>query len=572
MRPIRLLLSLAAGLTLSAGAVGAAEAKVVALPPFLVEEAAKPLPWRYANVAGLEVLSACPERLTRQLIANHHRLHALLGELLTPTLQFKTSAKRTLIFVDSAHLPPTSQEVVAQLALTSVEMKELDDPVVPLDDGRLRRRPPPPRYTFMPNLRLWDRDAQVLFAVVREREFEANRVALTPDYVAYVLQNRLPALPPWFISGVLTVFARAKFTEDALTLDRVDWLSETGSAALKAGPEANRRPLPLAEFFAGDLSAADPAQGEALSLWQAQAALFIRWGLDGRGAPRREALWKFVERAAVEPVTEALFQECFGFDFATAQQHLTAFIPEAMRERLVLRPAQRPRLPDYALRPATDAEIARLKGEWERLEIAYVKSQFPGLATKYLEQARRTLLRAYDRGSRDAELLTVLGLCEADAGNLDAARAYLEDAAARASALRPRAWYELARLRLAALSAAAPAPPNSGLTVAQADTVLTPLAAARGLEPPLPEVYELIADVWAASAQPPTRAQLAVLEEGVRFFPRRSDLVHRTAELNLRHGFTDTARWLITLGLTLSPDAATRARFETLQARLPARP
>jgi hypothetical protein len=73
--------------------------------------------------------------------------------------------------------------------------------------------------------------------------------------------------------------------------------------------------------------------------------------------------------------------------------------------------------------------------------------------------------------------------------------------------------------------------------------------------------------VWPATLQAPTRTQLAVLEEGVRLFPRRTELVYRTAQLNLRHGFTDTARWLITLGLTLAPDAAARARFETLQAQ-----
>ena len=41
----------------------------------------------------------------------------------------------------------------------------------------------------------------------------------------------------------------------------------------------------------------------------------------------------------------------------------------------------------------------------------------PELAPKYLEQARRTLRRAYDRGERDPRLLAVLGLCECDAGN-----------------------------------------------------------------------------------------------------------------------------------------------------------
>jgi hypothetical protein len=326
----------------------------VTLPPFLVEEKTRPLPWRYADVAGLEVLSSCPERLTRALIANHHRLHLLLGELLPPALQFRTSEKRILLFVESAHQPPTSQEVVAQMALTAAEQDGLADVVVPLDDGKLRRRPPPPRYTFLPNLRLWDRDAQALFAIVKESEFEPNRVALTPDYVAYILRNRLPALPAWYISGVLTLFARAKFTEDALTIERLDWLSESGSAALKDGPVANRPLLPLAEFFAGDLSQSDPTLGAALSLWQAQAALFVRWGLGDRGAPRRAALWKFVERASVEPLTEALFQECFGFNFAMAQLQLTEHLTTAMRERLTLRPAQRPRLPDYPLRAADE--------------------------------------------------------------------------------------------------------------------------------------------------------------------------------------------------------------------------
>ncbi len=562
-------LSLAAGLGLGAFAAGAAEGKVVALPPFLVEEKASALPWRYAEVAGVEVLSSCSDRLTRELIANHHRLHVLLGELLPPALQLQMTEKQTLLFIDSAHQPATSPEVVAQLALTSAEQDRLVDPAVPLDDGRLRRRPPPPRYTFLPNLRLWDRDSGTLFAVVREKEFDAKRVALAPDHVAYLLRNRLPALPPWFISGVLTLQARAEFTADTLTLERLDWPLASGAAALKTGAEARRALLPLGEFFAGDLSSGDPAPGEALSLWQAQAALVVHWGLGGRGAPRRAALWQFVARAATEPVTAALFQECFGFDFAPAQQQLTAYLPEAIGEKLVLRPSQRPRLPDYALRPASEGEIARLKGDWERVEIGYVKAHFPTLAPKYIEQARRTLMRAYDRGNREPRLLAVIGLCEVDAGNDSAAREFLEAAAAASRSLRPRAWFELARLRFAALRAArAGVGGDLRLTPAQGDEVFAPLAAAREEEPPLPEVYELIAEVWVTCAQAPTRAQLAALEEGVRIFPRRTELVHRTAELNLRHGFTDTARWLITLGLTLAPDAASRTRFEALQARL----
>ena len=555
-----------AGLMVGVGIARCAEPKVIALPPFLVEETAARLPWRYAEVEGWEVLSSCSDRFTRTLVANHHRLHALLGELLPPELQLRMSEKPMLLFVDSAQQPPTSQEVVAQMALTAAEQDRLAD-VVPIDDGRLRRQPLPPRYSFLPNLRLWDRDAGMLFAIVRERDFAPNHIALTADYVAYLVRNRLPTLSPWFVSGVVTLFGRTRFTEDALILEPLDWLSETGAAALKGGPEANRALLPLADFFAGDLASSNASPGEALSLWQAQAALFVRWSLSGRGAPRRAPLWKFAARAAAEPVTEALFQECFGLDFTTAQRQLTAYLPEAIHERLALRPAQRPRLPDFPLRPASDAEIARIKGDWERLEIGYVKTQFPVLVPKYEEQASRTLMRAYDRGSRDARLLAVIGLCEVDRGNDVAAREFLEGAAARNETLRPRACFELARLRFAALRGSGM---NAGrsLTPAQAGEVLAPLRAARKQQPPLAEVYTLIADVWMASAQAPTRDQLSVLEEGVRLFPHRSELIYRTGELSVRHGFTDTARWVINLGVTLAPDAATRTRFEALQAGL----
>lgn len=545
----------------------AAEPKIIALPPFLVEEAAKPLPWRYADVAGIEILSSCSDPLTRRLIANHHRLHVLLGEIVPPALQLKMSEKRRLLFVDSAQQPPTSQEVVAQMALSAVDQQALDNSPVPLDDGRLRRRPPPPRYTFLPNLRLWDRDSSTLFAIVRESEFEPNRIGLTPDYVAYLLRHRLPALPPWFVSGVLSLYTRASFTEDTLSLDRLDWLSETGSAALKSGPEANRALLPLEEFFAGNLSGADPAVGEALTLWQAQAALFVRWGLGGKGAPRRAALWKFVERAAVEPVNEQLFRDCFGIDYATARQQLTQYLPEAMSARLPLKPAQWPRLPEYVLRPASDVEIARIRGDWERLEIGYVKAQFPSLTQKYTDQARRTLRRAYDRGSRDPQLLAVMGLCEVDAGNDAGAREFLEEAARRTKTFRPRAAFELARLRFSAL-AAPHQERDFRLSSADAETVLAPLLATREQDPPLVEVYELLSQVWAVSAEALTRSQLTILESGVRLFPHRSELVYRTAELSARHGFSDTANWVTNLGLTLAPDSAARARFEALRTRI----
>ena len=133
--------------------------------------------------------------------------------------------------------------------------------------------------------------------------------------------------------------------------------------------------------------------------------------------------------------------------------------------------------------------------------------------------------------------------------------------------MRPRACFELARLRFADMKA------NAGGTDAKLNTtqmaeVFTPLFAARAGNPPLAEVYELIAEVWARSAVPPTRGHLAVLDEGVRFFPRRSGLVLRAAELRARHGFPVEAEALVRIGLRSAADDATRERFVQLQTQL----
>jgi hypothetical protein len=222
-------------------------------------------------------------------------------------------------------------------------------------------------------------------------------------------------------------------------------------------------------------------------------------------------------------------------------------------------------LPALPLRNATDGEIARIRGDWERLEIAYVRARIPALAPKYIEQARRTLLRAYERDDRDPRLLAILGLCEIDAGNDAGARDYLEAAAAMGF-VRPRAWLELARLRLAGYRALNG--PGEKLSAAQAAEVLTAGFKARAQSPVLPEVYELIAEVWQESGVTPNAGHLAVVAEGVNLFPRRAALIHRAATLYLAHGTADEAANLIDLGAAIATDDAERGRFAELRGRL----
>jgi hypothetical protein len=405
--------------------------------------------------------------------------------------------------------------------------------------------------------------------IVRNDGFEADRLQLTHDYVTFIVKSRLPSLPLWFVSGFLALHRDIHYEGNQLSTSPLEWISEWHTSQLKKDPKTAPPLAPLADFFAGRPTALDQARWpdvEPIKLWQAQAALFVRWGLDERDRARREAFFKFIERAAAQGVSEQLFKECFGFDFDAAQAQLAAYLPTAVQRRMRFRPARNEKLPSFAMRNATDAEIARIRGDWERLEIPYVKGISPALAPKYLEQARRTLHRAYDRDARDPRLLAVMGLCECDAGNDAAARELLESAA-QFGAIRPRACYELARLRFAE-ACASPGADDGRLSVTQAAEILKLLFEARAQQPPLPEVYELIGDLWARIASTPKREHLAVLDEGVKLFPRRIALVLRAAELNLRFGYREAAAALTDIAAQTPGDDASRQRIATLRREL----
>ncbi|MBL9212305.1 MAG: hypothetical protein JNL92_17730, partial [Opitutaceae bacterium] len=316
----------------------AEERPVVALPPFLVEEATKGPPWRYAEAMGYEILSRCDDRTTRRVIESHHTLHQLLAHLLPETLQVKMSVPRALILYDQELQPAASQEVIAKLLRSTPEPAAEDAFTLPGGRG-FRTSAPTRRFSFLPNLRLWDRDGMAIFMIVRRDDFDADRLALTHDYVSFLVKSRLPALPPWFVYGFLALYQEIKYGGDRLTVEPMEWISPLHTAALKKEPKTAPPVRPLADFFRGELPPAD-AHGTytPIEAWRAQAVLFVRWGLDPAGGSRRQAFLKFVERSAVEGNGEQVLRECLDLDFAQAQTELTAYLPNAVRRSVQYRP------------------------------------------------------------------------------------------------------------------------------------------------------------------------------------------------------------------------------------------
>ena len=319
---------------------------------------------------------------------------------------------------------------------------------------------------------------------------------------------------------------------------------------------SRRRLLPMDELLAVAADSAT-ARNPLGSTWAKQSYAFVHWGLYGNAAKNQRGFVTFVTRLAKEPLSEALFKECFKMSYREMEAELRSYVDFTVHNVAGIQAKPGTKLPEpspFELRDATPAEIGRLTGDALRL-------------AGHDDAAHLALIAPYVRGERDPQLLAAIGLLERHRGDDVRARKFLE-AAVGAKAVRPRAYVELAQLRLAE----AVAHPAAGrkLSADQAVAVLTPLFTAREQPPRLPEIYETIAEAWTQCVVTPTAAHLAVLDEGVRLFPRNVSLVYRAASLKVRAGFAAEADSLITLGLRLAPDGETRAKFEKLKASLPA--
>jgi hypothetical protein len=348
------------------------------------------------------------------------------------------------------------------------------------------------------------------------------------------------------------------------------WTSAEAAKAVRKHPaDVAAGLLPLEDFLIAPHQPATTPEAAAAyrNLWGSEATLFARWALDEKGGGRRDAFFKFVEQASREPVTEAIFRRYFGLSFAEVREQLARYLPKAMDQTIDLRRATTEASFHLKMRRAEPAEIARIKGDWERMETTFVKPTYPELSGTYLAAAERTFHRAYDDGERDPRLLAAMGLWECDAGH-DAAAEPLLTAAVQAGVVRPRDYTELARIRYQA-ARAKPAAAGNRLDSEQTAYVLHPLLAGREQEPPLPEGAEIFADLWFHTEMTPLPADLDALDAATIQFPRSIGLSYRTALLEARAGQWPSARRLITRGLETAPTPAVHAEFERLEHFLP---
>ena len=516
-----------------------ADDRVVELPPLLVSER---LDWRYVEAPGMAVLSLCPDDITCELVQGVHRLRQLLPLILPAEFQNRMTAPAELILFDHSDRLMMSKEVMADLLRRSRGSV----------DAAGRARLLPTAVQVLPNLRLDDTDVTATFALLGP-ETDRDTLRLTKDHMRFLLQSRTPMLPGWYLEGMMIIFDRTVFEAEAV---RIEPLPQVELPA--ADPAKPPALLPLPALFAWRNLPGEVSRRAVV----AQSALFIRWGLDPAQGPGAERFWRLVDRLTGRPFAEPMIEECLGMTTAEAQQRLMRYAPVATAEPLRLEGGNITALRGLKPREATKAEIGWLKGDWERLAVAHVSRSHPELVENYRAQARRTFRRAYETGARDPRFLAAYGITECDAGDPDGRALGLLEPAAAARVPRPRAYVELARLRLAATT--------GKLDAGQLASVLEPLFAARAQLPPQLDVFLLGAEAWSRAAVTPAAKHLALLNEGLALFPLSGELLWRSANVYAQFGYRTEAMSLAQLGCQVARNETMRGRFAQLRDRLAA--
>ncbi len=616
----RLLVCLLAGLgTFAHAGDSPAPAPALRMEPFFV--GGSQVHWRYCHIPGYEILSRYPDKTTSEFLRVFREAQKLLDFIVPADFQAKFDVDPILILCDQEIMSPMYEDL-----LNSSSRQGLWDSTKLGDTAR------GDHYAF-PNVEVSDMDRIASLVTSKGDPLSSANGLISIAHARYLLDRRAPSLPPWLVTGIMSLYvdlyganqavpietARRQSQEQdgneyvsmvglqgasADTAERLGgpnthgqrpeliyrippfvWISPERSAQLAAGVEVFGADDAERTRIMGALLTGEPPAGQGdLVLWKARATLFARWALDkeyrhhssgflsflssaleapvtrrfvvdGSNSPHRDAFWNYVAKSAEGPVTEASFKECFGLSYAELAAKLAAYLPIAVRSPIDLRLDLSAGDADPGLKDAGRNEIARMKGDWERMALGDVKPEYHAYAAN---SVKLSLMQAYDAGAKYSRFLALIGLLDCDMGDDAVARGFLQSAV-EGNVVGPRAYYELARIRFADAAALE----NSRLDAEEIESVIGPLRAGSAQSPPLLESYELAAKAMAR-ADGLTRLQLKYLDSALQYFPRNLDLIYEAASLDEANGRAAEAATLAGEGEQLSATPQERDKFSAL--------
>ena len=559
-------------------ATAAKDDPVVALPAYTVTDARDlppPESWRHADIPGFEILSNASDRETKRLIRDFQLFNQAIG-VVWPALVGRSPTPVTIILCGrggkfDAFVPKNADAGPSQ-GMASLFLRNNERSAIVVDLQQREMALAGLDGVFNPS------------GVANNGAMEVDAYKqLYREYVHSLLARTTPRLAAWLEEGLAQLLMDMKVSPTLIEFAKLEdpntvSISQANAAAINAvgGGDDGTTVQATAAAEDRDFNAAlqrtrlmsfpemfavkhdDPiARNSIGSKWAKQCTAFVHMCLYQIGQKYQKGFVTFIQRSAKEPVTEAMFKECFGIGYNAMLIELRGYLDFTNYKSLGWSSKKGEGLAESApleLREATESEVGRIKGE--AMLLADLK-----------DAARTALITPYTRGERDPRLLAALGLYERAADHPDRARKFLE-AAAAAKVVRPLAYLELARLRFQAAQAAAGGP-EALFTAAQVADITAPLLVARQQPPSMPEVYDLIGDTYFRSAENPKPEVMGVLFEGVNLNPRRMGLLYRTALLCIRIKEFKGAAALVEHGVRYAPAGAPQASFAELRASLP---
>lgn len=561
-------------------------------------------PWRYAALSGFEVLSRASDEQTNWWLDALRRGLYIENEVL-PKDWLPESRVPDTVIIDDTDLEaiPTSQ-----LRSQPIKFQAPDDA---LTWGRLSDM----ANTWNDQFDAHDQDTYAINSDVYGVDISRGACVIGLRRIYHCA----PALPRWLIHGLLGGTCGV-FRESFMPVENEPGAvirSAQGPGTLWVSLDETRRLLRLLKKDKktkiaiprlGDLFAEGIPPDDTSALWESEAGLFVRWGLMGPGredAAMSRGFMELVRRARLEPVTERVFTECFGFGYEAMELRLESFLKAALAQPTSVDLEVPHSFQEAELKPATADQIGRILGDWLRMQGDNLRRKDPEMSAEFLHSSGRMLERAYrednglppdvdpaGQGERtakpsqnavsvsvivmkpfvvtathihDPKLLAAYGLYEHDAGN-DAKAHELLEAAVNAEVVRPRAYFALAKLRYDE-AVAKPLGTKGKFNAQQAVSILEPLQGALGF-PPSSDAYGLLVQTLEACESKPSDRDIEKISEGVALFPRYSALAFHSALICAQAGHTVKAAELIEKGIIFSSDKNEKERLERLRSAL----
>ena len=582
----------------SAKAEAAARQGAYRMQRFIVSAARVDKPWRYAQVPGFEILSRASPENTAAMLDSLQRGLWLQNDVLPKEWLPKPPVPYTII-IDDTDLTtiPLGQPHSSAINLVSPADAESWGP---LAEGAL---------IWSDQLPAYDGDTLAFNTNV----FGIDMAGMTYGSVSMERLGRCaPPLPKWLIAGLLGqnsgVFREGFVPLISKGLFGPGWIHRaTGPGTIWVSLDESKKLAAQATISVPSLASLfseTPPTADSLAVWESEAALLVRWSLLGPGNDSpvlAQAFRDFVRRSAQEPVTEAMFRQCYGYGFDKMESDLALYLKQVVGKPITIELDMPSGFPRPILTPATPDQIGRILGDWLRMEGDSLRERDPDMSKDSLYFAGRTILRAYreDNGLirhadpvassdeptptplkpagpataldlsadkiRDPRLLSVLGLYAHDTGNNKKAREFL-GAAADARVDRPRVYFVLAELRLK-LAIGKPEGRDGKVSASQASAVIAPLRVAlQGA--PSADGYRLLVDLWAHCETKPSKEDVAELASGIDLFPRDMELTYNAALICAQDGYTKAASKLIEKGLLFAASEANRQHFQLMRESL----